>query len=261
MKTLIDQLGTVHVLQKTPLIIVSLVPSQTELLVDLGLEENLVGITKFCVHPNHLLKSITKIGGTKNVNYEKIRLLKPDIIIANKEENTQEIVEVLSKFCSVWVTNISTIEDNLKMIHDFGQLFEKQAEAQNWIDKIKIASNDFEIFIKNKPILKVAYFIWANPYMIAGNGTFINELLLLNKFQNSFKDQNRYPEIELQNLQNLDLILLSSEPFPFKKSHLNEIQKIVPNAKIIFVDGEFFSWYGSRLLKAFIYFKELHSKI
>ena len=143
MKTLTDQLATTHIFETTPIRIVSIVPSQTELLYDLGLEESIVGITKFCVHPYHFKSTKKIIGGTKKVHFEKIRLLQPDIIIANKEENSKEIVEQLSKICPVWVTDIVTIKDNFKMISDFGQLFNKRTEAQKWIDKIDFAHQDF----------------------------------------------------------------------------------------------------------------------
>jgi ABC-type Fe3+-hydroxamate transport system substrate-binding protein len=268
LKTFTDQLGTVHTFETTPKRIVSLVPSQTELLFDLGLEESIVGITKFCVHPFHFKSTKKIIGGTKKVHYEKIRLLQPDIIIANKEENTQEIVEELSKICPVWVTNIITIEDNQKTIADFGVLFNKRTEAQKWIDKINFALTDFKSFIKNKPVNKVAYFIWANPYMVAGGDTFINELLKLNKFENIYdnnpKYEGRYPEVVVQKMRiqgDPDLVLLSSEPFPFNDEHAFELGRYTHHAKTIFVDGEMFSWYGSRLLKAFSYFKKIHESI
>lgn len=257
-----DQFGTSHTFINTPKRIVSLVPSQTELLYDLGLEESIVGITKFCVHPFHFKSTKKIIGGTKKVHFEKIRLLQPDIIIANKEENTQEIVKELSKICPVWVTNIITLEDNLKMITDFGILFNKRTEAQKWIDKINFAHNHFVDFIKNKPIQKTAYFIWANPYMVAGNNTFINEMLKLNNFQNIYENrEERYPEIIIQKMRiqgDPDLVLLSSEPFPFTDEHAFEIGRFTHHAKTVFVDGEMFSWYGSRLIKAFEYFKKLH---
>jgi len=115
-KSFTDQLGTTHTFGRIPKRIISLVPSQTELLYDLGLEEEIVGITKFCVHPNHLKATKQIVGGTKQVKLDKIKALQPEIIIANKEENTKEIVEELSKICPVWVTNIITIEDNLQMI-------------------------------------------------------------------------------------------------------------------------------------------------
>lgn len=265
MKTFTDQLGNQHTFETTPKRIISLVPSQTELLCDLGLEESIIGITKFCVHPYHLKSTKKIIGGTKKVHVEKIRLLQPDIIIANKEENTIEMVEDLSKICPVWVTDIITLDDNLKMIEDFGTLFNKRIEAQKWIDKINFASNDFLHFVKEKEVKKVAYFIWANPYMVAGNNTFINEMLKLNNFKNIYQNSHdRYPEVNIENIRiegNPDLVLLSSEPFPFTDNHAFELGRYTHHAITLFVDGEMFSWYGSRIIKAFEYFKKMHQKI
>jgi iron complex transport system substrate-binding protein len=264
MKTFTGQLETLHQFENTPKRIVSLVPSQTELLYDLGLEDSIVGITKFCVHPVHFKSTKRIVGGTKQVKIDKIRELQPDIIIANKEENTKEIVDELSRICPVWVTNIITIEDNLQMISDFGHLFNKRTEAQKWIDKLNFAYQDFQHFINDQPIKKVAYFIWANPYMVAGKETFINELLKLNHYQNIYEEKGRYPEIELKKIRmegDPDLVFLSSEPFPFKDEHAFEIGRFTHHAKTIFVDGEYFSWHGSRLVEAFEYFKKLHQKL
>ena len=252
MKTLTDQLGTIQNFEKTPVRIVSLVPSQTELLFDLGLENSIVGITKFCVHPNHFLKEKTIVGGTKNVNFEKIKSLNPDIIIANKEENTEDICIESAKICPVWITDIIDINDNQKMIQDFGVLFEKQTESSNLISKIDDLLNRILIQNQSKKNKKVAYFIWANPFMVAASGTFINEMLRLENLENVFENQSRYPEIQLSSLSqipNLDLIYLSSEPYPFKEKHAIEIQKFAPNAKIVFVDGELYSWHGCRVVK------------
>ncbi len=264
MKTFTDQLGTLHQFENTPKRIISLVPSQTELLYDLGLEDSIVGITKFCVHPVHFKSTKKIVGGTKQVKIDKIRELQPNIIIANKEENTKEMVKELSRICPVWVTNIITIEDNLQMISDFGQLFNKRTEAQKWLDKLNFAYQDFQHFIKDQPIKKAAYFIWANPYMVAGKETFINELLKLNHYQNIYEEKGRYPEIELKKIRmegDPDLVFLSSEPFPFKDEHAFEIGRFTHHAKTIFVDGEYFSWHGSRLVKSFEYFKKLHQKL
>ena len=262
---LTDQLGTIHTFITTPKRIISLVPSQTELLFDLGLEESIVGITKFCVHPFHFKQTKAIVGGTKNIKFDKIKELQPDIIIANKEENTKEIVERLSTICPVWVTDIINLEDNLKMIFDFGQLFNKRTEAQKWSDKINFAYNDFKVFIKEKTIKKAAYFIWANPYMVAGKNTFIDEMLQLNKFDNIYQNrEERYPEIIIQKMRiqgDPDIVLLSSEPFPFKDEHAFEIGRFTHHAQTVFVDGEMFSWYGTRILKAFDYFKKLHSRL
>lgn len=264
MKILIDQLGTSHCFESTPKRIISLVPSQTELLFDLGQESKIVGITKFCIHPYHLKSTKKVIGGTKKVNLEQIKLLQPDLIIANKEENTQEMVEALREICPVWVTNIITVSDNLQMIADFGALLNCRTESQKWIDKINFAYQDFQNFIKNKPIKKAAYFIWANPYMVAGSDNFINEMLKINHFQNIYENRERYPEIELKKMRldgDPDLVFLSSEPFPFKEEQAFEIGRFTHHAKTVFVDGEMFSWYGSRIVKAFEYFKIMHQKL
>ncbi len=267
-RTFTDQLGTIHTFDTTPKRIVSLVPSQTELLFDLGLEDSIVGITKFCVHPFHFKSTKKIIGGTKKVHYEKIKSLHPDIIIANKEENTPEIVAELSAICPVWVTDIITIDDSLQMITDFGELFNKRTEAQKWNNKIHFAWQDFQNFMTDKPVRKAAYFIWANPYMVAGGNTFINELLRLNKFENIYDNhpnyEGRYPEVIIENMRqegDPDLILLSSEPFPFTDEHAFELGRYTHHAKTVFVDGEMFSWYGSRLFKAFDYFKKIQQSL
>jgi ABC-type Fe3+-hydroxamate transport system substrate-binding protein len=264
MKTFQDQIGQFHRLDQTPKRIVCLVPSITELLYHLGLEDAVVGITKFCEHPVHFKKTKTIIGGTKQVYLEKIIALQPDIIIANKEENTQEIVVSLQKFAPVWVTNIVTVEDALQMVLDMGKLFQKNTEAQKWVLKIQHAREDFKKFIKNKPSKKVVYFIWAKPYMVAANQTFIHQMLLENGWINCYENLNRYPEIEVKQINlkcNPDLILLSSEPFPFKDKHAFEIGRFTQPAKTIFVDGSYFSWYGSRMYAAYGYFKQIHQRL
>lgn len=268
MKQFTDQLGTTHTFEHTPSRIVSLVPSQTETLFDLGLEDELVGVTKFCVHPFHLKATKTIIGGTKQINIAKIQALQPDIIIANKEENTLEIVAQLKEICPVWVTDVLTIEDSIQVIRDFGNLFNKRTDAQKWIQKITFGLTDFQEFIKSKSAQKAAYFIWANPYMVAAGETYINEILKLNKFENIYdsnpKYEGRYPEVIIQKMRiqgDPDLVLLSSEPFPFKDEHAFELGRHTHHARTVFVDGEYFSWHGTRLVKAFDYFKVLHNTL
>lgn len=255
-----DQLNrTIH-LKNTPKRIISLVPSQTELLCDLGLEDHLIGITKFCIHPNHLRNNISIVGGTKQIHLDKIKALQPDIILCNKEENTKKIVEACESICNVHVSDIYTVDDCITLINQYGELFNKSKEVSLIIKHINHEAENFKAFIKDKPTLKVAYFIWKNPWMVAGNNTFIDHLLQLNKFENIFSSEARYPEIELSEStvnKNVDVILLSSEPFPFKEKHKKELQEFYPNATITLVDGEMFSWYGSRLIKAFTYFKTL----
>jgi len=234
--------------------IISLVPSITEALFDFGLtDQEVVGRTKFCIHPNGLVKNVQIVGGTKNLNIEKIRNLNPDLIIANKEENVKEQIEELQKYCKVLVTNISTLEDNYYLLKTLGNLLNKQETAQKFNIKI------YEIFqnFSGTQKYKVAYLIWKNPYMTVGSDTFIHEVLGKLCFENLFKDRKRYPEIFVDELKSADYIFLSSEPFPFKQKHIDELQKELPDSKIVLVDGEAFSWYGTHLAKCESYFKTL----
>ncbi|MFT5761266.1 MAG: iron complex transport system substrate-binding protein [Polaribacter sp.] len=244
--------------------IISLVPSQTELLVDLGLEEFIVGITKFCVHPAHLKKTKSIVGGTKNCRFEKIKSLNPTHILCNKEENTKEIVEECQKIATTHVSEIFTINDSIALIESYGALFFRKREASRLIQKINFKRDNFNAFIKDKPVLKVAYFIWRNPWMVVANNTYINHLLELNKFDNIYKNKERYPEVEIKRIRlqgDPYLVFLSSEPYPFKEEHAFELKRCTHHAKIIFVDGELFSWHGSRLIKAFDYFQQLRESV
>lgn len=233
------------------------------MLVDLGLEENIVGVTKFCVHPENLKKDKVIVGGTKNINLEKIKALKPDFILCNKEENTKEIVENCSVIATTHVSDLFTIEDVIDLIKYYATIFHCEKKATIIIDELRNTIKKFKIYIKDKSTLKVVYFIWKKPWMIAANNTFINHLLELNKFENCFKDQNRYPKIILEDLElkQVDAILLSSEPYPFKENDFSDFNNYTENTKVVLVDGEYFSWYGSRLLNAFEYFKELREKL
>ena len=241
--------------------IISLVPSQTELLYYLGLQDEVVGITKFCVHPKKWHKNKTRIGGTKNINIEKIRLLLPTLIIANKEENVKEQVEALANIALVYTSDIADISDALAMIKLVGFLTEKRKKSANLIRNIQATFAKLEVQrqIIHQPenLTKVAYLIWQNPFMVAGGDTFINDILLRCGFQNHFANFNRYPEVTVEELKDCDIIFLSSEPFPFKQKHLDDLEKQLPNSKIILVDGEMFSWYGSRLLKSGPYLLQL----
>ena len=257
-----DQMNRVFELYSTPKRIVSLVPSQTELLCDLGLEDFIVGVTKFCVHPKHIKKTKIIVGGTKQIKLEKIKELQPDIILCNKEENTKEIVDSCERICAVHVSDIKTTDDCLEMIQQYGLLFDSEQKAKEIHESIQKALNQFIQFVSNTPKLKVAYFIWRDPWMVAGKDTFINYLLALNNFENVFNSKKRYPEVTLEQMPLVDVVFLSSEPYPFKKKHINEIQNTVSEKlHIELVDGEMFSWYGSRLLKAFAYFKRLRESL
>ncbi|BFO66855.1 ABC transporter substrate-binding protein [Chryseobacterium sp. KCF3-3] len=238
--------------------IVSLVPSITEALFDLGLTENEVaGRTKFCIHPQDKIKNVAIIGGTKNINIEKIKALQPDLILANKEENVKEQVEALMNDFKVTVTNIDTIEDNYYLLKNLGKLFGKEDRAQLFNLKIYDVLDQAKL---EAPV-KAAYLIWKNPYMTIGSDTFIHRIMSEIGFENIFKDKTRYPQITTEDLADADVIMLSSEPFPFKEKHIEELQVFYPDKKIIIVDGEAFSWYGTHIAKCENYFKELLTEI
>jgi ABC-type Fe3+-hydroxamate transport system substrate-binding protein len=250
-----DQMGNGIKLSEYPKRIVSLVPSQTELLFDLGLDAEVLGITKYCIHPPQWQAEKTIVGGTKNFQIEIIDSLKPDLIIGNREENNKDGILQLYKKYAVWMSEIYTYEDALQMIAWVGLLVNKEKRAYALIAEIR---KGFESIKINRP-KRVLYLIWRKPWMAAGRDTFINSLLEKIGLQNCLPEQSRYPVLTNDELKSIDpeIVFLSSEPYPFKEKHIEEIQTILPNAKIVMVDGEMFSWYGSRLVKAVQYLNSL----
>ena len=248
-------LDPTHLPQQTPKRNVSLVPSQTELLYDLGLEEETAGITKFCIHPDTWFRSKTRIGGTKTVHIDKVRALQPDLIIANKEENVQEQVIALLDIAPVWKSHIPTLADALHMIRSIGALTDRSIQAAAIADKIE---QDFAALKANKPV-NTLYLIWRQPWMSVGHDTFIHDMMRRTGLNNVLSDLSRYPEVDVDLLTSKkpELVLLSSEPYPFKEQHIAELQQWLPDATMLLVDGEMFSWYGSRLLQAPDYFRRL----
>jgi ABC-type Fe3+-hydroxamate transport system substrate-binding protein len=260
MPDFIDQTGRSIFLNRSPERIVSLVPSQTELLYDLGLKDKIVGQTIFCIHPSFDFKEAVKIGGTKKLQLDKIASLKPDLIIANKEENEQEQIEWLASRFPVWISDIYNLEDALQMIQSVGLLTGTDHKANELTTKIAF---NFEQLKAGNDKHKTLYLIWFNPWMATGRQTFINDILQRVGFDNVLPEHTRYPELNETQIKKLnpDLILFSSEPFPFKQKHMEQMQSALPNARCVLVDGEMFSWYGSRLLKAVAYFKKLQEEI
>lgn len=255
-----DQTGYKINIGQFPQRIISLVPSQTELLFHLGLNERVIGITKFCIHPESWQKSKTIVGGTKNVDIEKIISLSPDFIIANKEENSFEDIKQLQMRFPVYVSDITTIEEATQMIFSVGKITGANQQAIDIIEKISHRFASLNTLI-NKP--SVAYLIWKNPYMAAANHTFIHSILRLFGFDNVFSDLHRYPCITIEMLKDHkpQFVLLSSEPYPFREKHKAELQAALPDSKIMLVNGEMFSWYGSRLINTPKYLNELKREI
>lgn len=254
-----DQLGNSIRIPFPPQRIISLVPSQTELLADLGLEDRVVGITKFCIHPERWRKTKTIIGGTKKFNFDLIRSLTPDLLIGNKEENYQEGIDILSRQYPVWMSDIVTLPDALSMIRNMGQITNTSFKADKIADDIESSFAN----LSKLPPLRTLYLIWKSPWMAAAPGTFIHEMMRMAGLENCFTNQTRYPELNTEQLVRLnpELILLSSEPYPFQEKHNTELQQLCPNARILLVDGEMFSWYGSRLLKFTAYLQSLRKAL
>ena len=239
-----DQAGFDVVLERVPRRIVSIVPSQTELLHSLGLEDEVVGITKFCVHPGDWFIAKARVGGTKKVNLERVKSLMPDLILANKEENTKEDVEALRQICPVWTSDVKDINGALEMIGAIGELVDRKGQADTLVQEIRSGMASLK-----KTKKRVAYLIWKKPYMAAGGDTFINSMIEACGWENAFSRRNRYPEVSVEDITSAEvqLLLLSSEPYPFKMKDTEELNKILIDTEISLVDGEMFSWYGSRM--------------
>jgi ABC-type Fe3+-hydroxamate transport system substrate-binding protein len=256
----LDQMNRKVELKDFPERIVSLVPSQSELLFYLLDNKKVVGITRFCIHPKDSFLKTTKIGGTKDFDFAKIDALKPDLIIGNKEENYKDGIEKLAEKYPVWMSDINTVEDALQMIKLIGKLVNQPQKAQLLAEQI---ANKFHILkerVKQHKQPKVAYLIWRKPLMVAGNNNFIHDILTKIGLDNVYAEKNsRYPETSEEELTDLnpDFIFLSSEPYPFKEKHIEYFASLCPKATIKVVDGEMFSWYGNRMLQSADYLAKL----
>lgn len=260
MPVYIDQTGRQVSINNIPDRIVSLVPSQTELLFELGLNKEVVGITKFCIHPQKWIHTKSEVGGTKQLKFDVIHQLSPNLIIANKEENVKEQIEELEKNYPVWVSDVNSLDNAFDMIIQLGIITGKQKEAVLIKELITKNFNNFKAPVSKRT---AAYLIWKNPFMTVGGDTFINAMMEITGLINIFKNKSRYPETTIEELKRLkiELLLLSSEPYPFSKKHIEELQSELPDTKIILVDGEMFSWYGSRLLKVPQYLHKLYQSL
>lgn len=246
MLEVVDQMGALVRLEKPAKRIVSLVPSITHLLHALSLEQEVIGITKFCVHPEAWFHTKTRIGGTKDPKLDLIESLAPDLVVANKEENLEEHVNSLKKRIPVYVSDISEPFHVLQLLHDLGLLADRQIAAQALAKTLSDELLDTAPLPLTKSVL---YFIWRKPWMVAGTDTYIHALLERCGVKN-IAPGNRYPTLtdEMIQVLNPELVLLSSEPYPFSDKHVTELHALLPTAQIELVNGEIFSWYGPFLL-------------
>lgn len=250
-----DQLGRIVTYQFPPKKIISLCPGITETLYALGLEKEIVGRTRYCIFPKETVEGAAIVGGTKEIQLEKIKALHPDLIIVEKEENTQEIVDSLEKFFSVYVHEVQSIEDAHRMIDDLGDICNRQSAATQLTNTIQERFQS----LPHVGYKRAAYVIWQNPYMVVGKDTYINSLLEKMGFLNPFTGfPGRYPSITQEDFlaANLDYVFLASEPFSFKEKHKKKFQQMLPNSQVMMIDGEMF-WYGGKMVEAATYFDEV----
>ncbi len=241
----VDDRGFPLDLAGPPQRIISLVPSLTETLVDLGVEDRIVGLTKFCIHPDHLRRERTRVGGTKGVRVDVILDLQPDLVIANIEENdAQDIMALEIAGVPCWVCNVRTVERAFRLLADLGELVgaaergrEMEAEARRIWESGRETAPSLD--------LRIAYAVWRNPWMWAGSDAYIQSVLRWWGWS-PWPEDTRYPELDLDAVRQagVDEVFLPSEPFPFKAAHKAECEGL--DARL--VDGEMFSWYGSRML-------------
>jgi ABC-type Fe3+-hydroxamate transport system substrate-binding protein len=255
-----DQTGHTITLESPPDRIISIVPSQSELLWDLGLRSELKGISKFCIHPDEMFRTIARVGGTKQLDIEKIRALKPQLIIGNKEENERSQIETLRKEFNVWMSDIYNFDDAIEMMLALGNMTGKVKEAESIVNKVNRAITSVKNIFEKRT---VAYFIWKDPYMLAAGNTFIDHVLTHAGLINVAGSMSRYPEISLEEIKKIkpDYCFLSSEPYPFSEKHLPEMQRQLPETRFVLADGEMFSWYGSRLIKLIEYLEKLKAEL
>ncbi len=261
MREYMDQLGRRVRLAAPPARIVSLVPSVTETVYDLGGAPGMVGVTRFCIYPEEARRVCTVVGGTKRLHLERIAALAPDLILAEKEENVREQVEWLAARFPVWVGDVTDFDSALELILSIGKILRHEGArgsdllASSVVGRIQTGFSGS--FFSGRP--SVAYLIWYRPWMVAGGGTFIDSMLARIGLRNVFGHLSRYPSVTEADLRAAapDYVFLSSEPFPFRDVHVAEMAALVPSARVMRVDGTFFSWYGTRMLGAPAYFRAL----
>jgi len=256
---LVDDAGTTHAPAGDGAHIVSLVPSITELLFDLGLGGALVGRTAFCVHPADRIKTVRSVGGTKQVNFEKLRRAAPTHVVVNIDETPRDLAEEIAGMgITVVVTHPIEVRDNIVLYRLIGGLFGREAEAEALVGRFDDAYADVRRAAEALPERRVLYLIWKEPWMTVSAETYIARMLALIGWTTVGHDPNvRYPAIELTEsfLNGTDLVLFSTEPFPFTDRHIADFAEAFPGhaAKAHLIDAQMTSWYGSRAIAGLRY--------
>ncbi|KQQ86865.1 helical backbone metal receptor [Massilia sp. Leaf139] len=259
---LVDALGTTHAPAPAARI-VSLVPSITELLCDLGLAPLLVGRTGFCIHPADTVAAIPKVGGTKDVNLEKIRKLAPTHVIVNIDENEKPTADALAEFVPhLVVTHPLAPRDNLELARLMGGIFGAEEAAARWCADFEAELAALQAAPAGLP-RTVLYCIWQDPWMSVSSDTYIARMLAeIGWTVAALPDASRYPRFHWSNelVAGLDAVLLSTEPYRFTETHADALEKQL-GIPVLLVDGEMMSWYGSRALEGLRYLRQLRAML
>ena len=254
--TVFDDLGRKIDFERPPETVVSLVPSLTKTLSDLGLGEKLAAVTRFCKYPQELVQTLPKIGGPQKVDTQKILGINPGVVLSVKEENNREQVLQLAEKIPVVVFNIRNIDDALRMITTLGRLFSVETKAHTITSRIKKGLANTVFPTKR---LTVLYLIWKKPWMAAGKDTFIGSMLQAAGFENLAN--GRYPEVNETMMRRASVIMLATEPYPFKEAERKQLAERFPRQKVLIVEGEIFTWFGSYMLNAASYLTKLIEKL
>lgn len=248
MLEVIDDRGMTLRLDRPPMRLVSLVPSTTETICDLGLRERLVGRTRFCIRPRDL-DDVPKVGGTKDVDVDAVLSLSPDLILANQEENVPDQVTALAEHVPVYVAATATVDGAVADLSRLATLL--GADATPWLSRIDAARASLAPWQARR--LRAITYIWREPWMACGGDTFVSSVLAEAGVDNVLADTSRYPTVSPETLKDLDpdLVVLPTEPFPFKASHADALADVsgLPRTRFVGMDGQVLTWHGTRLAR------------
>jgi ABC-type Fe3+-hydroxamate transport system substrate-binding protein len=264
---LVDAVGTRHTPARRDARIVSLVPSITELACALGLAAQLVGRTGFCIHPREVVRRIPKVGGTKDVDLDKLRALRPTHVILNIDENREEDARALAEFIpELIVTHPLAPLDNLVLYRLIGGIFGREDRAEALCGEFEAAYAALQSAARAFPLDRVLYLIWKNPWMTVSRDTYVSRMLALVNWETvPAKSADRYPDIELNSdlLDGTGIVLLSSEPYLFREAHVTELrtESLLRGKSIARIDGEMTAWYGSRAIEGLGYLRRFREQL
>jgi ABC-type Fe3+-hydroxamate transport system substrate-binding protein len=262
MKKIIDIAGNEIQLKEPPERIVSLVPSLTETIIDLGCVNQLAGCTGFCLEIEGTAEA-REIGGVRDPDIELIRSLNPDLVLAGREENQKKDIEMIKGFSRVYVCEPRTVGDAIGIINDIGVLLHETETASAWARKIHEYRVKLNELRQDTTPVRFGYLVWWDPMMVAAGDTYISSLLEEGPFLNAFGDMKRYPQVEESELINrdMDIIFISSEPYGFDDNLIGDIRKLTGDIPVERIDGRMCGWYGTGTCKGLKYILEQISDI